>query len=235
METVSLKPIMESRAQMYGLLSRIYIVEINQSFLDEMKRMRFPQNTGNAAIDEAYLSLYSFLRKTRETVLDDLAVDYARAFIGSGTTDARAAYPYESVYTSSTGLTMQEARDEALAIYRSQGLDKNDRWNESEDHLAMELLFMHEMSKRTAEVIDSDEEKAAELLRVQQNFIADHLLNWVPKFAKDVPLYTKLDFYAAATNLTLAYLQEDAALIAELLGDDGADESFADVDVSEEA
>lgn len=214
-----LQQVMQSRASMYGLLSRVYYREVDETFLGELKKMRFPQNTGNDAIDSAYLQLYKFLRKTSETVIDDLAVDYARAFIGSGALDASAAYPFESVYTSNTGLTMQEARDEALAIYRSCGLDKNSAWRESEDHLALELLFMKELSHRTGIALkQADEDEARRLLETQRNFLSDHLLNWVGMFAQDVPLYTKLSFYQAFSQLALAYLQDDRNLLAELVG-----------------
>ena len=46
-----------------------------------------------------------------------------RAFIGHGIDAYSAAYPFESVYTSPKRLMMQEARDEVLAVYRSEGLD----------------------------------------------------------------------------------------------------------------
>ncbi|WP_241158199.1 molecular chaperone [Adlercreutzia sp. ZJ138] len=221
MANEELQQIMQSRARMYGLLSRVHFKEVDEDFLKELKHMHFPQNTGNAEVDDAYLRLYVFLRKTHETVLDDLAVDYARAFIGSGTLDTRAAYPFESVYTSNTGLTMQDARDEVLAIYRSQGLDKSDSWRESEDHLALELLFMKELSERTHIALKTeDETEAISLLAVQKNFLEDHILNWIDMFAGDVPEYTKFDFYRAFADLTLAYTREDHNLLAELLSED---------------
>ena len=56
-----------------------------------------------------------------------------RTFIGSGALDARAAYPFESVYTSEKGLLMQAARDEVLAILRAEQLAEMFAWNEGED------------------------------------------------------------------------------------------------------
>ena len=231
-----LQDIMRSRASMYGMLSRVFFEEVDDEFLTELKRMRFPQNTGSAEADDAYLRLYAFLRKTRETVIDDLAVDYARAFIGSGALDARAAYPSESVYTSNTGLTMQDARDQVLAIYRSQGLDRSDAWGEGEDHLALELLFLKEMSERTRAALEAgDDEEAASLLTVPRNFLDDHILNWVGMLAQDVPEYTKLDFYRAFADLTLAYAREDRDLLVELVGEgEAAPEIECEVNGSDE-
>ena len=221
MADTELTQVMESRANMCNLLARAFISEVDKDFLTELKHMRFPQNTGNGDIDAAYLALYKYLRKTPESVLDDLAVDYARTFIGSGALDARAAYPFESVYTSEKGLLMQAARDEVLAILRAEKLDGTLTWNEGEDHVGIELLFMREMAKRTNAALEAgDEDSAFSMLVTQRNFQHDHLLNWVFKWAVDVPKYAKLPFYTAFVDLTCAYLREDAALLIELVGED---------------
>ena len=226
MASSELIQLMESRANMYNLLARAFISEVDQDFLKELKHMRFPQNTGNDDVDAAYLALYKYLRKTPESVLDDLAVDYARTFIGSGALDARAAYPFESVYTSEKGLLMQAARDEVLAILRAEQLAEMFAWNEGEDHVSIEFLFMREMAKRTKSALEADDEDSAfSMLVTQRNFQHDHLLNWVFKWAEDVPKYTKLPFYTAFANLACAYLREDEALLIELVGED---ETLAD-------
>ena len=59
-----------------------------------------------------------YLSQADGTVLTELAVDYVRAFIGSGNDGFSAAYPYESVYTSPKRLMMQDARDEVRAVPR---------------------------------------------------------------------------------------------------------------------
>ena len=71
-----------------------------------------------------------YLSQADGTVLTELAVDYVRAFIGSGNDGFSAAYPYESVYTSPKRLMMQDARDEVLVLYRAFGLDKQESWKE---------------------------------------------------------------------------------------------------------
>ena len=223
MANTELIQVMESRANMYNLLARAFISEVDQDFLTELKHMRFPQNTGNEEVDAAYLALYKYLRKTPESVLDDLAVDYARTFIGSGALDARAAYPFESVYTSEKGLLMQAARDEVLAILRAEKLDGMLTWNEGEDHVGIEFLFMREMTKRTKTALETDDEDSAfSMLVTQRNFQHDHLLNWVFQWADDVPKYATLPFYNAFVDLACAYLREDEALLIELVGEDEA-------------
>ena len=140
--------LIEQRAATYGLLSRLFRVEIDQELLDELHGMRFPASTGNADVDEGYLRLAKYLSNTWENSLTDLAVDYTRVFIGHGVDAYSAAYPFESVYTSEKRLLMQDARDEVLAIYRSAGLDKKNSWKEGEDHVALELEFEQVLANR---------------------------------------------------------------------------------------
>lgn len=206
---------------MYNMLARMIMQEVDTNFLAELKKMQFPQNTGNKAIDEAYHVLFKSLSQTKESVIDDLAVDYARTFLGIGTMESRAAYPFESVYTSEKGLLMQDAHVRTYAIYLAEGLVDAlaNPHNEGVDHLYLELLFMKELSLRAARALEAGEEDAAfKALLTQKHFLADHLLNWVPIWAADVPLYAKELFYPACAKLTAAYLQDDFELIVEMLG-----------------
>ena len=103
--------LIEQRAATYGLLSRLFRVEIDQELLDQLHGMRFPAATGNSDVDEGYLRLAKYLSNTWENSLTDLAVDYTRVFIGHGVDAYSAAYPFESVYTSEKRLLMQDARE----------------------------------------------------------------------------------------------------------------------------
>ena len=69
----------------------------------------------------------------------DLAVDYARVFLGAGVYDGDTAVPYESVYLSKEGILMQESRDEVVACYRAAGFAVRGEMNVTEDHAGFEL------------------------------------------------------------------------------------------------
>ena len=113
----------EQRGATYGLLARLFRVEIDEALLKELRGMRFPAKTGNDEVDKGYRLFAKYLSNAWENSLAELAVDYARVFIGHGIDAFSAAYPFESVYTSEKRLLMQDARDEVLAIYHSMGLD----------------------------------------------------------------------------------------------------------------
>lgn len=211
--------LMKKRASTYGLLARMFRVEIDRDTLRQLQSMKFPTNTGNELADKGYKQLYSYLKGAWDDSITELAVDYVRCFIGHGVNGYSAAYPYESVYTSERRLMMQEARAEVLQIMRENNL-KRDKWNEGEDHIALELEFMQRIALRTQEALATDDEEGAiRHLQTQADFIADHLLNWLPMLHADMLQFAKTDFYLGLANLTLGFVQEDQELLAELLED----------------
>ena len=210
------------RANTYALLARLYRVEVDELLLQELKGMRFPARTGNAKVDEGYRMMAKYLSNLWDNSLTDLAVDYARVFIGHGLDAFSASYPYESVYTSEKRLLMQEARDEVLAIYRGYGLDKSDAWKEGEDHVALELEFMQVLANRTADALEKgDEDEVVVLLSTQRNFLEVHLVSWVPMLSAVMRRFARTDLYMGLAVLTDGFLETDEEFLAEILAEDG--------------
>ena len=213
---------MTRRARTYGLLARIFRVEVDGKFLEELRHLRFPTSTGNEHVDYGYRTMYNYLKGTWEDTLLDLARDYARTFIGHGNNGRSAAYPFESVHTSEKRLLMQDARDEVLAIYRANLLKKGEEWNDCEDHIALELEFMQVMSERTAKALkEGKEDEAVEMLKTQRAFVGQHLANWVPMFVYDIKYFSQTDLYIGAGELLLGFVQTEVEALDDLL--DGVD------------
>ena len=213
---------MTRRARTYGLLARIFRVEVDGKFLEELRHLKFPTSTGNEHVDYGYRTMYNYLKGTWEDALLDLARDYARTFIGHGNNGRSAAYPFESVHTSEKRLLMQDARDEVLAIYRANLLKKGEEWNDCEDHIALELEFMQVMSERTAKALkEGKEDEAVEMLKTQRAFVGQHLANWVPMFVSDIKYFSQTDLYIGAGELLLGFVQTEVEALDDLL--DGVD------------
>ena len=216
-EEVKLVELMNARARSYGMLARLFREEVDLPTLRELQQMRFPQATGNAAADEGYHQLYNYLKRAWDDSVTELAIDYVSTFIGHGVNGYSAAYPYESVYTSERRLLMQEARAEVLATLRENELVRGN-WNEAEDHIALELEFMQRLSLRAADALSDDaEEEAIAYLRTSYDFLENHLLNWVPMLVADMRMHARTLFYQGLAQLTLGSLQEDEAVLRELL------------------
>ena len=215
-EEVNLVELMNARARSYGMLARLFREEVDLPTLRELQQMRFPQATGNAAADEGYHQLYDYLKRAWDDSVTELAIDYVSTFIGHGVNGYSAAYPYESVYTSERRLLMQEARAEVLATLRENELVRGN-WNEAEDHIALELEFMQRLSLRAADALSDDAEEAIAYLRTSYDFLENHLLNWVPMLVADMRMHARTLFYQGLAQLTLGSLQEDEAVLRELL------------------
>jgi TorA maturation chaperone TorD len=219
-ELLELIKLIEQRAATYSFLGRLYRLEVDQALLDELRTLRFPANTGNENVDEGYRLIATFLGNVWDNTLTELAIDYARVFIGHGVDAFSAAYPFESVYTSEKRLLMQDARDEVLAIYRSAGLEKMSSWKEGEDHISLELEYLQILCGRTVDALRSgDEEKAYAHLLSQRNFLTEHLAAWTPMLTADMKRFAKTELYQGLAYLTDGFLETDVEFLEDMLDD----------------
>lgn len=208
----------EQRAATYGLLSRLYRVEVDQPLLDELRSMRFPAKTGNENVDEGYRLLATYLSNTWDNSVTDLAIDYVRVFIGHGIDAFSAAYPFESVYTSEKRLLMQEARDEVLAIYRSAGLDKQDRGRGSyRARAGIRADHGHAHGRSAAQRRRRRGRRAADHA---EELLEDHLAAWAPMMTSDMKRFAQTDFYRGLAYLTDGFLQTDQTFLDDVLAED---------------
>ena len=202
----------------YSFLARLFREEVDEALLAQLNGTDYPVSSGNGLMDEGYYQIAKYLSNAWVDPLMKLSVDYTRAFLGSGIDTYSAAYPFESVYTSEKRLLMSDARDEVLAIYRSCGLEKSESWTVGEDHVAVELEFMGVLAHRAAKALRAgDEERAFSLINTQRNFMDDHLASWVPVFLSDTRRFADTTFYQGVANVTEGFLEEDAALLADLV------------------
>lgn len=207
-----------ARADMYLFLARIFRIEVDQSYFDQLSKLDFTPEAETDDYTRGCARLQAFLADPGIDPRTDLAVDYARIFLGAGIADGAAAYPYESVYTSPEHLIMQEARDQVLALYRAKGLAIEESATDPEDHLAFELEFMAYMVRESIAAAESENSDALRAsLEEQAAFLSGHLLNWVPALCKDVAKYADTDFYPAIAQMTTGFLRNDQALLEGFL------------------
>jgi anaerobic sulfite reductase subunit A len=211
-----------NRGSMYGFLARIYRVEVDQELLDQMVKMDLSVGVDEPEISVGYRMLKGFLEHLAGSTLTDLAVEYARIFLGAGLGGGDGAYPYESVYTNPHRLVMQEARDQVLQIYREEGLDKAEEFVEPEDHITLELEFMAHLCQKTSEALKvGDKSATLSYLNKQKDFLEKHLIPWAPTFCADVERIAQTDFYKAVAKVSTGYLKMEQDLIGKLI--DGID------------
>ena len=107
-------------------------------------------------------------------------MDYAHTFLAAGNYESFAATPYESVFTSETGLLMQDARDEVYKMYCAEHVQPNETLHTPEDHVTFEFEFVATLLERTNDALREGEvEKALHYARTAQEFNEKHQLNWI--------------------------------------------------------
>lgn len=215
-ETAALVELMESRTNVYRLLSRCYQCEVDAEFARELAD-EFAFESADEQLSQALATMRESLRGIDEAALELLAVDFDRVFFGMGPLTARHAFPYESVYTSDRGIMMQEAYAQVVHAYRDQHLAKDVSFTEPEDHLAVELAFMSTLAQRAATFLrEGYEDAATETLAQQLAFAREHLLNWLDRFCADLRTAAP-GFYESLADFTLGFVTQDAEVIAEML------------------
>lgn len=176
----------KARANLYHLLSRIYLKEIEKDFLCALR-------------DSNFLSPEA-LNKPDDTLLNELAEEYAALFIVSG-----GLPPYESVRLK--GLLYQEPSIEVERLYERCGLILKDKWKKIfPDHLGLELEFMGYLCDREVEAEDSDITKWQEY---QREFFENHLSRWCFEYLDDLEKCAYHPFYKEVAQLTREFLERE--------------------------
>lgn len=137
-------------------------------------------------------------------VVDQFAADYADIYLTNG----HGASPHESVWLDQDHLMRQEPMFQVRAYYTRHELAAGDWRNRPDDHLALELQFLaHLLAPERGDTL-------AEAAR----FMDEHLLRWLPLFARRVAERCRTRFFAALALLTAAYSEELRDLLASILG-----------------
>lgn len=210
------KQLMVNRRNLYHLFSRFFQREVDQPFYDSLKTIVFPTDREENALTEfkdALLRLNEYFEYDAGESLEDLAADYAKTFLGAGSAQGAAAFPYESVYTSPKHVMMQDAWNQVCEIYESKGLERNEESQELlEDHIAVELDFMAFLCDETSRFTET-----LAGLEEQKEFLNRHLLNWVPEFCLDIKAHADTEFYRMVGQLTTGFLQLDSFILDQMI------------------
>ncbi|MCF0142384.1 MAG: molecular chaperone TorD family protein [Parasporobacterium sp.] len=186
---------MKLRAQTYRLLSRLYILEADETFLKELGAMTFPESEG-------FSLLKSYLSDLPENAEEDLAVDYARIFLAAGVATGLAAFPYESIYTGKKKLMNQSSAGECEKFYAAKGLKaRGDMYKIPNDHIGLQCEYMAFLIEEGCDMAE------------QKIFFDAHMKKWIPLFVSDVIKYASTDFYKALGAITREFMESEKAYL----------------------
>lgn len=92
---------------------------------------------------------------------------------------------------------MQEAAAEVQNIYRGAGLTINSR-DIMPDHIGVELNFLSILFLR----INTEIRGKNDYIKIAEEFLNEHLMKWVPQFARDMEQATDVLFFKALARVT---------------------------------
>ncbi len=214
--------ILTNRRNSYAFLSRVYreevSVELLAQLIEEMTRDEVPAAAQGVSMEgkEALRAYAESIRHSElKAVVTQLAVEYASLFLNVG---QHHIAPYESIYTSGERLLMQRARDEVFALYRNEGLARDIKVNEPEDHIATELEFMSYLCQKAMQSVEKiDWKTALRYLEKQGGFLEEHLLAWIPAFCKELARTARPGFYRGMAQLTDDFVCSDPQMLGMLI------------------
>ena len=167
-------------------------------------------------IAEGFEDIRRYLRKRDTGTRQELAMDYAHTFLAAGNYESLAATPYESVFTSETGLLMQDARDEVYKMYCAEHVQPSESLHTPEDHVTFEFEFVATLLERTNDALHAGNvEEALHYARTAQEFNEKHQLNWIDDLCDAVMNCAQTRFYRGLSKVTRGWVHLEAAVMAD--------------------
>ena len=200
---------LKNRIAIYGLISRLMLVEVDETFLDTIEK------------DEDLLSLFPNYKTwdkrqtlSRKELVDEYYnVDFTHLFL-------MHLVPYESFYTRDDQMIESGGKNPVLELYNE--LDFTVELDKarvvSPDHIGVELEFMYMLCIATLDAFNADDKDAlCELIQVQRAFLKEHLLEWAPLFLINAKRESRTPLYHDGTELTLEFILSDFEYVTDKL------------------
>ncbi len=191
------------RSQLYGFLAALYRHEPTADFL---RRLREPAFTKALSGAGCHLESDVFGRPEDE-LADELAVEFTRLFIGPG----KHVSPHESVHRNAGGGQLWgEATGEVMSFINRCGFAFSPEYLGLPDHISVEMEFMEALVAREAGAWGrNDLGEATKLLKLEKDFIDNHLGRWIPRFCREVMASADQTFYGKIAGLTAAFVESE--------------------------
>ncbi len=192
------------RSNIYGFLAAVYRQEATS---DLLQRIKDPQFLG--VLSDLGIKLdNSFSYKPEAELLEDLAVEYTRLFLGPG----KHISPHESVHhqreDGQNGKLWGASTVETKKFIESLGLSYKPEYTGLPDHISVELEFMQQITLREEQAwAEGDKNTALKCLKKEKEFIEEHMARWIPSFCEKVIQEAELPFYHEVAALTKKFIE----------------------------
>lgn len=201
---------LRARADVYRLLSGVFIEEVAPAFLDALREPEALRQFANAGLRFDA----DFTEVPLGDLTEQLAVEYAILFAASG-----GVPPVESVRLY--GRFKQEPNFETMQTYRRCGfILQPGRHEVFSDQLGVELLFVAELLDRSAAALDGgDFETSRRLDKEIKRFWVQHLGRWIRGYASLIQRVAEHSFYREMARFLGGFAAEEIEAMGLTLED----------------
>lgn len=218
-----------ARAGYYRYLSRLLYRELDEALLEELAAAQVVEalDDGMDEIERAFVrgsnKMAKYVAARNADTLTQSRCDFARVFLGAGSTTGDPVSPFESVYTSEEHLLMQGARDAMFRILIEAGLALDDDFNMPEDHISFEFQYQAHLLDLQAKAFECGDASAAQAAADEAaGFFHAHIENWVPRFCEAAAALAKTPFYRGLCECAGAWVALEADAYAAAADADNA-------------
>lgn len=194
-------------SNLYGFLATVFRDEPSADFIEHIRSPVFLN-----ALREVQIDLDTgFLEGPEKTLLEELAVEFARLFLGPGPHIS----PHESAQIEHAEQLMGRQTHAVERFIQGAGFDYKADFHGLPDHISVELEFMADLTRLEGEAWEkADFDAALNCLEYEKDFLDTHLGRWAPAFCRKVEEQAELSLYGAMARLTTAFLTQEQVDVA---------------------
>lgn len=191
----------QARANIYGLLSRILLQELDPETFKMIKN------------DKNILDFFPTLKEWKpltnmeeKKLLDEIInPDFVNLSI-------LHLIPYETFYTREDQMIETGGANPVTDIYSAYDfmVDYEAARTVSSDHIGIEFEFMHHLvNAEIAAFEEGDENAVTELQQVEHEFLNKHLLQWAPMYLINMKYEARTPLYYDGAEMALEFILSD--------------------------
>ncbi|MFA5215435.1 molecular chaperone [Sulfuricurvum sp.] len=195
-----------ARSNIYALLSRILLQELDSEILDTLK--------SDPAVLEFLPHWNTWEQRTKLTNTQLL-----EEYLNPDFTNLSLLHlvPYETFYTRSDQMIETGGANPVTDIYSAYDfiVDYEVARVVSSDHIGIELEFMHHLCEAQKKALsEHDDEAVNEFKKVQHHFLNTHLLRWAPMYLINMKYESRTPLYYDVAEMTLEFILSDHELLS---------------------
>lgn len=219
MEIEELKQVFKTQYELYRFLSNIITLGPNKELLERFQGM-YSELLKEEADDDNLVKGIITIQKaligkdfaSYEVVLNR---EYTRLFIGPG---KPSVSPYASIFL--TNEPKPKLMDESTIEVRKQYLDSNivmaNMNSVPDDFLGAELEYINFLTMKSLELIEKLEtDELSILIQKQLSFMKEHVITWIPQFAKSLLDSTNEDFFKGYALVLTGLVEAHMSILEE--------------------